>query len=242
MTVDPVYNSDGDYVGSQIHSHPNDGHTDHSGRVKNWEQDYYQDSTGQVHHHFSDTVLEDERSSPTDFKMSDYEQALVDSIPNLVEAIDWAETADDFTKEELEAYNQALANQDLQGINAFYERLMPLYYEALQESQEAPEEVQQEEDMSDEEVYQTLEEEGVIDETLDQLFDDSYEITDEQVNQLDTVMSVFEEDTCEHQIANVGISVARGEITMEDAVTLITEQFGDAQAAKAYFKLTSILG
>lgn len=242
MQVDPVYSSDGDYLGSEISHHANDGHVDHSGRVRGWESDYYEDSTGQVHHHFSETELSDERSSPTDFQMDSYQQALVESIPNLEDAIRWVEHSPSFTQEELEAYNQALDNQDLDAIHAFYERLMPLYYEALQNSQQAPEEALEDVDMSDEEVYQTLEEEGVIDETIDYLIADDFELTYEQVDQLETVASVFDEGTCEHQIANVGMSVANGDLSMDEAITIVTEQFGDVEAARAYFKLQSILG
>lgn len=242
MQIDPVFNDDGDYVGSQVHQHSSSSHVDHNGMVKNWESDYYEDSKGQIHHHFEDTVLEDERSSPTDFQMDSYQQALVESIPNLESAIRWVEQSPSFTEEELVAYNQALDNQDLDALHAFYERLMPLYYEALQESQEAPEEVSEDVEMSDEEVYETLEQEGVIDETIDYLIADDFELSEQQVDQLDTVAEVFSENTAEHQIANVGMSVARGDLTMDEAITIVTEQFGDVEAARAYFKLQSILG
>ena len=96
--------------------------------------------------------------------------------------------------------------------------------------------------MSDEEVYETLEQEGVIDETIDYLIADDFELSEQQVDQLDTVAEVFDENTAEHQIANVGMSVARGELTIDEAITIVTEQFGDVEAARAYFKLQSILG
>ena len=247
MQVDPAYDNEGNYAGSVIVGNPRDNAVDNSGRVKGWEQDYFQDYYDQVHHHFENVELQDE-SSPQHFEMSDYEQALVESIPNLVDAINWAESAANFTDEELEAYNQALDNQDLGAINAFYERLMPLYYQALEEAGETPEESVEDDSevdldsLSDDEFYQAIEAEGIVDETLDELIDPDYSLDEDAVDQLETVTSVFDEGTCEHHIAAAGIAVANGKITMEEAITLVTEQFGDAQAAKAYFELQSILG
>ena len=242
MTVNPEFNSDGDYVGSSIFTHPNDAATDTSGRVKDWEQDYYQDSKGELHHHFSETELMDERNGAS-FDIDAYQQALTEAIPNLEAAIRWVENAPEFTDEDLQAYNQAFDNHDLDAMNAFYERLMPAFY-ASQQAQEEPQNPEEEsyEDMSDEEVYDTLEEEGVIDDTLDYLMDEEFTLSQDEVSQLETVSSVFEEGSCEHEIANVGLAVAAGEIDMDDAIELVTDKFGDVAAAKAYFKLQSILG
>ena len=72
--------------------------------------------------------------------------------------------------------------------------------------------------------------------------DGDFEMSYEQVDQLETVAYVFEEDTAEYQIANAGLAVSRGELTMEEAIAVVTDQFGDVAATKAYFKLQSILG
>ena len=81
----------------------------------------------------------------------------------------------------------------------------------------------------------------VIDEEIDYLIE-QFEPSEEQIDQLDTVTSVFPEDSAEHHIATAGIAIANGEMSMEDAIEMIVSQFGDVQASKAYFKLQSILG
>ena len=243
MTVTPEYDGDGNYVSSNISGHPNDSTVDHSGRVRGWESDYYENSKGETHHHFSETELTEERKSATDFDIDAYQVALTEAYPGLEAAIRWVENAPEFTDEDLQAYNKAFDNQDLTAMHEFYERLLPAFYAAQQQdAQPVEEEETSYDELSDNDYYDTLNEQGVIDETFAELSDPEYQLTDSQVEQLDTVMNVFDEDTVEHEIANVGIAMSNGEIDFEEALSILTAQYSDGQIARAYYKLNSILG
>lgn len=241
LTVTPDYDADGNYSGSTVSTHPNDYATDNSGRVVNWEQDYYQDSYGETQHRFSGVELQSERQGPTDFDMEAYKDALVAEHPELDQALQWAADSPHFTQEEIDAYNYALDNEDLEAINEFYERLLPLFAEENQFVETEAEEEESFDDDSDEAYYEQLDESGVIDSTIDDLMDEGYSIDEDGVYQLETVTETFEEGTAEHAIAQAGLMVTAGELTMEDAIAYVTEAFGDAKAAKAFFQLQEIL-
>lgn len=243
VTVEPAYDADGNYVDSVVRGHANDAATDHTGQSKGWQNDYYEDAQGNTHHVFENVSLEDE-TSPQGFDFDDYQSSLLQSIPNLYDAIDWAVESPSISQEERDAYNQAVDNEDLSGIHAFIERLMPLYEQALAEEgyQETDEEPSEEEtDLTDEEFYEQLDAEGLIDQNLDYLMDEDFSLTEEEADRLDSIRYAFDEGTPEHSIAVCGAQVLNGEITMEEAIDLVTQEFGDVAATKAYFNLQQLL-
>ena len=247
VTVEPAYDSEGNYVDSVIKAHPNDAATDHNGMSRGWENDYYQDEFGQTHHLFEDTQLADP-SEPQSFDFDDYQTNLEQTIPHLYEAIQWVADTEAIPIEELEAYNQAIDNEDLATMHMFYERLLPLYEQAMAEQGidlEETEDIEQffddEEVSDDDEFYQNLEEEGVIDQTLDYLMDEDFELSQSQIYALDSVTYAYEEGTPEHAIATVAMDVATGYTSMEDAIAQVCETYGDVAAAKAYFSLQQLL-
>jgi uncharacterized LabA/DUF88 family protein len=236
-TVNPVVDEQGNYLGSTISHHGADAATDNSGRVKGWQNDYYEDNQGETHHRFSEAELRDEGG---DFNFESYTDALMEATPNLRNAISWASNNPVFSEAELADYNQAIQNEDLGAINAFIERLLPLYEEAsetsdVEDSSEEPEE------FDETDYYLQLEESGVIDETLDELIAEDYVIDSEGEQQLSAVLESFPEGSAEHAIAEMGLRIADGSIDMTEAIELVTQQFGDAAAATAYFRLQSIM-
>lgn len=246
VTVEPSYDAEGNYVDSVIKGHPNDAATDHTGQSRGWQNDYYQDEYGNTHHLFEDTQLADP-SEPQSFDFDEYQANLEQTIPHLYDAIQWVADSEAMPIEELEAYNQAIDNEDLATMHVFYERLLPLYEQALLEAGIDPEEITEEEysedeDLTeDEQAYLELEEEGVIDQTLEYLMDDEFYLDGTQAEQLSNVLYAFDEDTAEYQIAQVGLQVANGDVDMADAIAYVTEMFGDVAAAKAYYQLQEVL-
>ena len=240
MTVSPEYDADGNYAGSSISHHPNDAVTDQSGRVKNWEQDYYQDSRGETHHHFSETELMDERKSATDFDIDSYQQALTEAYPGLEAAIRWVETAPEFTDEDLQAYNKAFDNQDLSAMHEFYERLLPAFYASQVEQQEQVEQEDFDEDQADpelEEWFDALEEDGVINEHIEKLA--YHEFSEDEIFQMEQAISSASGP--EQEVLQMGIAVGNGQLTIDEAIAHITDQYGDQVAAAAYFNVIHTL-
>lgn len=237
-TVSPVVDSEGNYVGSSISHHAAEATTDNSGRVKGWQNDYYEDNQGDTHHRFQETQLEGESES---FDFISYSDSLIEATPNLKSAITWASNNPVFSDAELADYNQAIQNEDLGAINAFIERLLPLYEEANLSSSTEEDNEEETEEFDETDYYLQLEENGVIDSTLDELTSEEFVIDSQGEEQLSAVMDSFEEGTAEHTIAEMGLMVASGEIDMIEAIELVTEQFGDAAAATAYYRLQNIL-
>ena len=238
METRPIYNDEGDVVDFQVISH-------RQGNAHLNTQDYIEQPDGSFKHVFQDVSLESDKQdvSPMNFQMSSYQQALVEAMPDLPAAIQWVENSPDFTVEELEEYNQALDNNDLDAINRFYERLLPLYRQAVAEQSQQSESYEYDDTDADDseltEWYEDLSDDLIAD-TVDEIMETT-EFSDEQIHMMGTLSDDFEEGTPENQILLAGQLIAQGELSPSDAMEQIIEMYGEAEAARAYFYLQNKL-
>jgi hypothetical protein len=239
-TVNPVVDDQGNYLGSTISHHPAEATTDNSGRVKGFSNDYYEDNQGQTHHRFQDVELESD--SPSAFNFLDYTDALIASTPDLKPAIEWAGNSNAFTPQEIEEYNIAVENEDLDAVNAFFDRLIPLYHEhgeALlnQEDTKSQEELEEEYEDSLDEWYVNLDSEGVIDQTLKELQNTTF--TNDDISTMNAAMSQV--DGIQAEVLAMGIAVGNGEISMEEAILELSQEYGDSAVTAAYFNVLNLI-
>ena len=144
----------------------------------------------------------------------------------------------EFNAEEKAEFNNAVNTQDLDAINAFIERLMPAYEQAVAES-----EVEQTTEETDtvtqiEEWYEGLSDE-FIDEQVDQLYDQ--EFSSQDVELMSTLQTQYEPDSPHHKILYAGQQIANGVISIDEAIDLVTQEYGEAAAVAAYVELQHLI-
>lgn len=239
METRPVYNDQGDVVDFQVINH-------RQGNARMPEQDYIEQSDGSFKHIYQDVSLESDKLdvSPMNFQMNSYQQALVEAMPELPAAIQWVEQSPEFTVEELEEYNQALDNNDLDAINKFYDRLLPLYHQAMAEmnkplpqSKETDEEYQEGNDQI-EDWYEELPDE-FIDAAVDGLYETEFD--SEQVQIMDSLSTQYEPNSAHFEILQAGQQIAQGNLSIDDAIDQITTEYGEAVATAAYIELQHMI-
>ena len=236
----PIYNDQGDVVDFQVITH-------RQGNADLIQQDYIEQPNGTFKHIYQDVHLESDRQDTGNwFAMGEYQQALVESMPDLPAAIKWVEHSPDFTAEELQAYNAAFDSQDLKTMNEFYERLMPLYRQAVAEQQHP----QQSPDLTDddgefksdnvdvEEWFDELSDD-FIDSTVNSLYETEFDA--DSVEIMDSLATQYEPGGAHFEILQVGQQIANGSLTVDDAIDQITSEFGEAMAAAAYIELQHMI-
>ena len=240
METRPVFNDQGEVVDFEVINH-------RQGSARMQTQDYLEQSDGSYRHVYQDVQLESDQQdvSSMNFQMDAYQQALVDSIPNLQDAIQWVEHSPDFTAEELQEYNTALDNQDLDAINRFYERLMPLYHKAMAESQESQQQPEPTDEEDLENINGNIEEwfDNLSDDFIDGVVDDLYEqnFTSEQVQIMDSLSAQYDDDSAHHDILEFGQQIAQGVMTLDDAIETLIASYGEAVTAAAYIELQHMI-
>ena len=236
----PVYNDQGEVVDFQVISH-------RQGNAHLNTQDYIEQSDGSFKHIYQDVSLVSDKQdvSSMNFQMSSYQQALVEAMPELPAAIQWVENSPDFTVEELEEYNQALDNNDLDAINRFYERLLPLYRQALaeqQQPQQSPDDADDEEyNKGNDQIEEWFDElpDEFIDATVDELYETDFDSSKVQI--MDSLSTQYEPNSAHFEILQAGQQIANGSMTVDDAIDQITSEFGEAVAAAAYIELQHMI-
>lgn len=112
------------------------------GMVRDWENDYYEDEQGVMHHRFSETELQEDDNC---FDEDQYIGALLESNPQIAVAQAWAEQ--NLPQEWLDEYNQQIESGSLDELHEALEWLLQQYAEhGDSEVTEATEESESEED------------------------------------------------------------------------------------------------
>jgi hypothetical protein len=233
-TINPIVDSEGNYAGSEI-----------VGERQGWQSsdaDIIERADGSRAHIFGDVELDSDNEG---FSFDSYAADLRVAYPQLDSAIAWAAQsgAPGF---DIAGYNNAVDTEDLEAINAYSERLIGLYEEALQsqsgEQRESLTEVEETEEEPDTELDSWFEQnitDEFIDETIDHITD--AEFTYEQGEQMQDLQENYSPDTAEHFLLELGQAITNGEISGEEAIQYALQSFSEAEVARAYVTLQSQL-
>ncbi len=241
MTVEPIQGgSNGDIVDFNV------SHTGHSYQTQ--DDEYVFDSQGQSHHVYENVTLNEEDVAP------DVNQDILDGIqmeyPNLEAATQWAAQYGILSNDEIIAWNRALELNPEDGfgaIDAIHQQAQSLLEKFEQFGGANPETGEQETDYDieeDEEEVNYTEEEletfnsyddaGLIDDTLDTLTND-YSFNEDQVSYMESLLDDGDCSEIENDMLSLGIAVANGSLTMEEAIETFTDAYGDVQAVNQFF-------
>jgi hypothetical protein len=220
-TINPIVDSEGNYVGSEI--------VDNRSGWQSSDADIIERADGSRAHIFGDVELDSDNEG---FSFDSYAADLRTAYPQLDSAIAWAAQsgAPGF---DIAGYNNAVDVEDLEAINAYSERLIGLYEEALQSQ-----EVEETEDEPDTELDSWFEEnisDEYIDGVIDQITD--AEFTYEQGEQMQDLQENYAPDTPEHFLLELGQAITNGEISGEEAIQYALQSFSEAEVARAYVAL-----
>jgi hypothetical protein len=221
VTINPITSETGEYLGSEI--------VDNRQGWQSSDADIIERADGSRAHIFGDVELDSDNEG---FSFDSYAADLRVAFPQLDSAIAWAAQsgAPGF---DIQGYNNAVDVEDLEAINAYSERLIGLYEEALQ-SQEVEE--SEDEESTDLDVWfeENITDE-YIDETIDEISDVSY--TYEQGEQMQDLQENYAPDTPEHFLLELGQAITNGEISGEEAIQYALQSFSEAEVARAYVAL-----
>ena len=154
-TVSPVYSDDSSeqhIVDLQVIGGRNTA-VGNDGQVRGWQNDYYEDGEGELHHRFEDVELNDE-SDPMSFDEDEYVELLLESNPKFYHAQQWA--IDNMSEEELEEYNRLIDTSDLDDLHMAMDWLVEQYEKFADFTEDSePEQVEEEEEVDDEELTES---------------------------------------------------------------------------------------
>jgi hypothetical protein len=220
VTINPVVSDSGEYLGSEI--------ADNRSGWSSSDADIIERSDGSRAHIFGDVELDDEVDG---FNFDAYAADLRSAYPALDDAIAWASRtgAAGF---DVDGYNTAIDVEDLEAINAYSEKLIAMYEEALQSTdEETTEEV---EPTELDEWYNEIDSD-VIDTVVDEIADASYSY--EQVSQMEELAEQYTPGSTESTILSLGVAIGNGDMSGEEALQWALDNFNEAELTRAYFQL-----
>jgi hypothetical protein len=224
--VNPEVDVEGNYLGSSIET-KGEGY---------WKGDqselFHQDVYGNTTHVFDGVEIEDPEGTP--YQDSDYLEALVQlhgGDAQFQTKLAWA--ADNVDPSRVAWFNEALDKGDTNSLNEAFDWLSGEYEAALDAPEEETEEVTEIDDW-----FETVSDE-VLDAEIDNLL--SAEFGESEVEQLESAAQYFDAGTAESAIIMYGLSVAAGQISMEDAIEQVTSSYGEAATYHAYTQLQQLL-
>ena len=225
-TVNPVYSDDAteqELVDLQVIR----GHSalGHDGQVQGWENDYYEDSEGQMHHRFSDVEF-DEEDLGNSFNEDEYIEALLESNPHYSDAQRWA--TENLSDDELEEYNRLIDSSDLDDLHEAMEWLLEQYEQYGDLS------VDDLEDVDDEISGLTPEETQILSDAVDSLQEqepDEYVVDSWKVAALEADASG---DPTYAMVASATASFHAGELTADEAISYVMESCDLKDLSRVY--------
>ena len=233
-TVNPVYSDDAseqsivdlEVIGSR-NAVGNDG------LVKNWQNDYYEDSQGQLHHRFEEVELNDE-SDLTSFDEDEYIELLIDSNPVFPHALQWA--SENMSESELEEYNRLIDTSDLDDLHMAMDWLVE-QYQMFGDASEADEPEQVEEDLVEEELTES--DKMAINAAVHQL--NQSEALDYMVDDWMEQGEIAEQSGDETYAAVAAATAAfhAGEVTAQEAIDYCMNTCSMKELARVYKHLMS---
>ncbi len=242
MTVTPSTNAEGDVVDFMVNQ------TAHAYQTS--DNEFVTDSQGQNHHIFENVELNEDDVS---WDVSeDIREGILVEYPSLSNAVAWATRHNVMSEEDVVAWNRAVdlrpedgfgaidaLHQQAQSLIAMYEEHQgsnPLTGELDPEYESEDEEDAEEYDYSDEEFaeYMELDENGDIDNALDALLDES-SLDENSISYMEHRLTNAETDI-EADMMSLGLSVTRGDISIEEAIENFADMYGDVRAVNQFFK------
>ena len=238
METRPIYNDQGDLIDIQVSAgRPGSASMNH--------QDYIEQPDGTFTHVYRDVQLESDLDdqSTIRYKSDEYISALAESEPDLIAATRWCEFAPEITDDVRETWNRAIADgNDLDTINELAEYILEQYRSSDQYNESAVDPnddgVESDDMTATEEWYADLSDE-FIDNAVESIVNTEYDYQDVQI--MSELSAAYQDDSAEGAILNYGIAIANGEIDASQAIEYVTEQFGEAEAARAYVELTQVI-
>ena len=223
-TISPVYDDKGNVRDFSVDS----GH-----RPTDSGNDFFENEHGELKHRFQETTL----ASDEGFQQADYESLLYQEYPDLASAQQWASNA--MSHEDLSEYNNAINSGDLDKVHNQIQWLLDRY----QTEVEADEAIRPN-DSEDTDPYEAIEDwydeltDELVDATVGELLETSF--SEDEATEMEHMMSTYDEGTAQSAVLEMGVAIARGEISQADAIRQVTDSFGEARAFAAYLELQQL--
>lgn len=203
------------------------------GQVRGWENDYYEDDQGVMHHRFSETELQEDDNT---FDEDEYIGALLESNPVISDAIAWG--TDNLPQEWLDQYNQQIDSGSLDDLHEALEWLLQQYAEHGNVAEVKDE---SEEEESEDLTFDDLSEEEK--EAVELVVSDLYVQEPQGTETADKWQYAAQEaeesgDTPYALVAAVTAAFHQGKMTSEEAVSYCIENVPMQELARVYTLLT----
>ena len=223
MTVSPVYSDDdGSYQGSTVSYGHGGGQSD--------PHDYVENARGEMQYQYQPP---DDYQDPegNHWNEEQYLSDLTEAMPELPEVIQYIANAPDIPIEFAEEWNNMLDN-GIEDMDRFHE-LLEMFCESY--------------DAADAEVEESTPVQQWFDENFDELQQElqvaqSTEYTYEQADQMASLAADYQHGSAEQAILKAGIDLTFNKQTFDEAFEEITNKYGEAQAAAAYYSIKQRLG
>ena len=224
MTVSPVYSDDdGSLQDFEVNRGHHGGHSDNS--------DYVENERGELIYQYQPP---DDYQDPesTHYSDDEYFGNLTELMPFLPDVVQHVADSPSIPQEFKDEWN-LMIEDGISNMDRFHE-LLEMFLAEYRESGQFEEEVESpdEEWLSEnfDEVQAELNELGQT------------EFTYEQADTMASLAAHYQHGSAEQEILKAGIDLAFNKQTFQQAFEQITERFGDAAAAKAYYNIKQQIG
>lgn len=243
MEVKPVVNDQGQVVDFDVSS----GHS-FSNRID--PNDYIEQPDGSFQHVYQNVELESDQEdvSTMSFDQNSYIRDLTVAEPELLSAVQWAIESDSVSDSFAQEWDAVVTScNDLDRLNQMVEQVLEMYRTSNEYQQVEYEEPVYDEDSDevDDDSFTEVDEwfselsDEFIDNAVDSIMETQYDQDDVRV--MSELSNAYMNDSPEGMILNMGIGIANGSVDPAEAINLVTETFGEAEAARAYVELTQII-
>lgn len=239
-TVSPVIAEDahGREVITDVALQPN--HSSAVGRdgmSRGWQNDYIEDSDGNVRHVMENVELEDP-SSPASFNEDEYFGALIEANPGIENAIAWGQKnlGPDF----VENWDKIIDGDDLGRINQAIQELMEEYVAAGGNTVKPQEESSNEESEDERSAYEELREQFTDEEIAIAVEINEHLVTEPQGNGVADQWQMIANDALENGnetwagLAAAAASFHANEVTAEEAIRYCLDNYDYQEMIKAF--------
>lgn len=227
-TVDPVYEESStgqDIVDVQVR--PN-GHNavGRDGSYRHWQDDYTTDSHGRSIFDPKDGLDELAQSPVVGFDEGQYVEALFESNPTIAPALDWA--VDNLSQDFVDDYNTAVDNGNLDAIHEMLDIILQQYEQF--NPQDEPEQEKPTDELSQADEVEMAE-------VVETLQNSEPEGTETAYEWLQSAEQWKDSDPVVSDICQATARFHRNEISAEQAVSMVLDNYPMNKVAKAYKQL-----
>ncbi len=212
MTVTPEYKDEGHLMDFNVNNGCNGGSVDAT---------VVEDASGQSHFQY---IIEEQDPEAVSFDVDTYIQGLRESIPNLDAMVQFADREDSGLPEGFVKEWNDLLDADLDDMDHFHEMLEQLQDFYNSQSHEEPK-------SSTDEWFDQFPQE-IVDQQIEYIQESS--VTHEQADVLASIHSEYNTGSAEDFIIRAGVDLAYGMADPQELISKAVDQFGPAEAFKAY--------